>query len=195
DLRENTPLLGHAGGEQMVLVRQGAEIFAVAHQCTHYHGPLAEGLAADGNLRCPWHHACFDLRTGEALRAPAIDPLDTWEVTERDGKVFVGAKRASAAKKSRRSHNPAPNRIVILGGGAAGFAAAERLRRDGYQGSLTMLSDDAAPPIDRPNLSKDYLAGSAPEEWMPLKPDDFYAANDIDLRLGTAVAAIDRSAH
>jgi NADPH-dependent 2,4-dienoyl-CoA reductase/sulfur reductase-like enzyme/nitrite reductase/ring-hydroxylating ferredoxin subunit len=194
DLRENTPLLGHAGGEQMVLVRQGAEIFAVAHQCTHYHGPLADGVAADGNLRCPWHHACFDLRTGEALRAPAIDPLDTWEVTERGGKVFVGAKRAAAAKKARGPRNPVPDRIVILGGGAAGFAAAERLRRDGYQGSLTMLSDDAAPPIDRPNLSKDYLAGSAPEEWMPLKPDDFYAAQDIDLRLDTSVAAIDRGA-
>jgi NADPH-dependent 2,4-dienoyl-CoA reductase/sulfur reductase-like enzyme/nitrite reductase/ring-hydroxylating ferredoxin subunit len=193
-LKENVPLLGHAGGEQMVLVRQGASFFAVAHQCTHYHGPLAEGVAADGTLRCPWHHACFDLRTGEALRAPAIDPLDTWEVTERDGKIFVGAKRAAAAKKSRGPRNPVPDRIVILGGGAAGFAAAERLRRDGYQGSLTMLSDDAAPPIDRPNLSKDYLAGSAPEEWMPLKPDDFYAAQDIDLRLGTSVAAIDRSA-
>lgn len=83
---------------------------------------------------------------------------------------------------------------MILGGGAAGFAAAERLRRDGYQGELTMLSDDAAPPIDRPNLSKDYLAGSAPEEWMPLRPDDFYAAKGIDLRLGVSVAAIDRGA-
>src|SRR3569833_179068 len=108
-LKENAPLLGHAGGEQMVLVRQGAEVFAVAHQCTHYHGPLAEGLAADGNLRCPWHHACFDLRTGEALRAPAIDPLETWDVVERDGYVFGGAKRAAAAKKSRGPHNPSPD--------------------------------------------------------------------------------------
>ena len=91
DLAENMPLLGHAGGEQVVLVRQGEEIFAVAHQCTHYHGPLVEGLAAGGTLRCPWHHACFDLRTGEALRAPAIEPLDTWEATTRDGIAFVGA--------------------------------------------------------------------------------------------------------
>jgi len=192
DLAENMPLLGHAGGEQVVLVRQGAECFAIAHQCTHYHGPLAEGLAADGHLRCPWHHACFDLRTGEASRAPAIDPLDTWEVTERGGKVFVGAKRAPRPAKAPRK--TIPGRIAILGGGAAGFAAAEQLRRDGYQGDLTMLSGEAAPPIDRPNLSKDYLAGSAPEEWMPLRPDDFYAANGIDLRLNTSVAAIDRDA-
>jgi len=195
DLTENTPLLGHAGGEQMVLVRQGAECFAVAHQCTHYHGPLADGVAAEGYVRCPWHHACFDIRTGEAVRAPAIDPLDTWDVTVRDGKVFVGAKRAPRpAKTPRAPRKEMPGKIVILGGGAAGFAAAEQLRRDGYQGELTMLSDDDAPPIDRPNLSKDYLAGSAPEEWMPLRPDDFYATKGIDLRLNTSVAAIDRDA-
>jgi NADPH-dependent 2,4-dienoyl-CoA reductase/sulfur reductase-like enzyme/nitrite reductase/ring-hydroxylating ferredoxin subunit len=192
DLTENMPLLGHAGGEQMVLVRQGAEVFALAHQCTHYHGPLADGLAADGTLRCPWHHACFDLRTGEASRAPAIDPLDTWDVAVRDGKAFVGAKRAPRPAKAPRK--TAPGRIVILGGGAAGFAAAEQMRRDGYQGELTMLSSETSPPIDRPNLSKDYLAGSAPEEWMPLRPDDFYAAKGIDLRLGTSVATIDRDA-
>ncbi len=192
DLSENTPFLGHAGGEQMILVRQGAEVFALAHQCTHYHGPLAEGLVAEGGLRCPWHHACFDLRTGEALRAPAIDPLDIWEVTTRDGKAFVGAKRASRPAKAPRK--ALPDRIVILGGGAAGFAAAEQLRRDGYQGELTMLSGETAPPIDRPNLSKDYLAGTAPEEWMPLRPDNFYADKGIDLRLGASVAAIDRGA-
>jgi len=103
DLTENTPLLGHAGGEQMVLVRQGAECFAVAHQCTHYHGPLADGVAAEGYVRCPWHHACFDIRTGEAVRAPAIDPLDTWDVTVRGGKVFVGAKRAPRPAKTPRA--------------------------------------------------------------------------------------------
>jgi NADPH-dependent 2,4-dienoyl-CoA reductase/sulfur reductase-like enzyme len=81
--------------------------------------------------------------------------------------------------------------IVIIGGGAAGFAAAEMLRREGYAGELVMLSHDDAAPCDRPNLSKDYLAGKIPEEWLPLRPDNFYSDNGIDLRLSTEVGAID----
>ncbi len=80
---------------------------------------------------------------------------------------------------------------MIIGGGAAGFAAAEMLRRQHFQGSIVMLSDDDAAPVDRPNLSKDYLAGNAPEEWVPLRGDDFYAEQNIDLRLRTTVTEID----
>jgi NADPH-dependent 2,4-dienoyl-CoA reductase/sulfur reductase-like enzyme len=84
-----------------------------------------------------------------------------------------------------------PDRIVIVGGGAAGFAAAEMLRRQDYKGSIVMLSNDDAAPVDRPNLSKDYLAGNAPEEWIPLRGDDFYADNAIELRLKANVVALD----
>ena len=161
--------------------------------CTHYPGPLADGLVVDGAVRCPWHHACFDLRTGEALRAPALSPVDCWSVEQRDGKAFVREKRARPA--ARRAVSGAPNRIVIVGGGAAGFAAAEMLRRQAYEGEIVMLSSDDAPPVDRPNLSKDYLAGSAPEEWLPLRDAGFYSENAIDLRLKTTVAAIDVGSH
>ena len=195
DLADGAMLLGHAGGEQVLLVRQGAEVFAVGHQCTHYHGSLADGLAEGGTVRCPLHHACFDLRTGEALRTPAVDPIDCWNVEQRGGRIFVGEKRAPAPRPSRgKGTGNAPERIVIAGGGAAGFAAAERLRREQFQGSIVMLSGEDAPPIDRPNLSKDYLAGNAPEEWMPLRPDDFYRDKGIDLKLNANVAAIDRAA-
>ncbi|MGZ5922553.1 MAG: FAD-dependent oxidoreductase [Rhizomicrobium sp.] len=195
DLADGAMLLGHAGGEQVLLVRQGAEVFAVGHQCTHYHGALADGLAGGGTVRCPLHHACFDLRTGEALRTPALDPIDCWKVETRGGKIFVGEKRVPAPRLSHgRNTGNAPERIVIIGGGAAGLTAAERLRREHFQGSIVMLSSEDAPPIDRPNLSKDYLAGNAPEEWMPLRPDNFYADKGIDLRLNANVATIDRSA-
>ena len=88
----------------------------------------------------------------------------------------------------------APGKIVIVGGGAAGFAAAEMLRRQDYRGSIVMLSNEAAAPVDRPNLSKDYLAGSAPEDWLPLRPESFYTEAKIDLRLNTEVTSIDTKA-
>jgi NADPH-dependent 2,4-dienoyl-CoA reductase/sulfur reductase-like enzyme len=88
----------------------------------------------------------------------------------------------------------APGKIVIVGGGAAGFAAADMLRRQKFCGSIVMLSTDFAPPVDRPNLSKDYLAGSAPEDWLPLRPDSFYAEAGIDLQLKSNVTSIDTKA-
>src|SRR6185312_12602439 len=185
-------LTGHVGGDEVLLVRRGEEIFAIAPHCTHYHGPLAEGLVVDGTVRCPWHHACFDLRTGDAIRAPAFNALDVWQVEQRDGRVFVGKKRERPAVKVAKPDHPA--KVVIVGGGAAGFAAAEMLRRQDYRGGIVMLSNEAAAPVDRPNLSKDYLAGSAPEDWLPLRPDDFYTAAKIDLRLNTEVTSIDVNA-
>jgi nitrite reductase/ring-hydroxylating ferredoxin subunit len=188
-LDEKGMLAGHVGEDEVLLVMHDKEIFAVSALCTHYHGPLAEGLVVDGTVRCPWHHACFDLKSGEALRAPAFDSLDCWKVEERDGKIFVREKLPKAKMKAPGA-DKAPRKIVIAGGGAAGFAAAEMLRRHGYQGEIVMVSDDAAPPVDRPNLSKDYLAGSAPEEWVPLRSDSFYTENGIDLRLKTSIGAV-----
>jgi apoptosis-inducing factor 3 len=192
-LADGDMLVGHVGGEDILLARRGDEIFAVGAHCTHYHGPLAEGLLVDGTVRCPWHHARFDLSTGEAIGAPAFDALSCWEVEQRDGKIFVRRKKEASQKPRTRPGSPTPESIVIVGGGAAGFAAAEMLRRQAYPGAITMLSNDAAPPVDRPNLSKDYLAGTASPDWVPLRPESFYSENAIDLRLNTTVEAIDLS--
>ena len=193
ELPDGAKLAGHVGEEPVLLVCRGAKVFAVGAQCTHYNGPLAEGLIVDDTVRCPWHHACFDLRTGEALRAPALSPISTWRVEQRDGKIFVREKNTHAEKKPR-SKRDEPSKVVIVGGGAAGFAAAEMLRRQKYEGGIVMLSSDDAAPIDRPNLSKDYLAGSAQDDWLPLRDAKFYSDNAIDLRLKTTVAAIDARA-
>jgi NADPH-dependent 2,4-dienoyl-CoA reductase/sulfur reductase-like enzyme/nitrite reductase/ring-hydroxylating ferredoxin subunit len=186
-------LLGHVGDQDVLLLRSGAELFAIDAHCSHYHGPLSEGLVVGDSIRCPWHHACFDLRTGEAARAPALTPLAVWQVEHEGDRIFVRQKREQPKPRGKGPVD-APGQIVIVGGGAAGFAAAEMLRRQEFRGSIVMLSSDTAPPVDRPNLSKDYLAGSAPEDWLPLRPDGFYAEADIDLRLNVEVTSIDTKA-
>lgn len=193
-LADDAMLRGHVGDEPVLLARRGDEYFAVGATCTHYNGPLAEGLLVDDTVRCPWHHACFSLRTGEALHAPALAPIACWTVEQRDAKVYVRKIEERAPQIRVPSGTGEPRRIVIIGGGAAGFAAAEMLRRERYDGSIAMLSDDDAPPVDRPNLSKDYLAGTAPEEWVPLRDDAFYADQRIDLRLKCNVVAVDAGA-
>ncbi|TAM34785.1 MAG: pyridine nucleotide-disulfide oxidoreductase [Burkholderiaceae bacterium] len=190
-IAENGMLLGHAQGEAVILARRGNELFAVGATCTHYGAPLVDGLLVGDTVRCPWHHACFSLRTGEVLRTPALSPIACWRVERRGGTVYVTAKQGNAPDHPAPAALGLPESIVIIGGGAAGEAAAVTLRREGYTGPVTLLSADAAPPCDRPNLSKNFLAGTAPADWLPLRSPEFFAENHIDLRLNTRVASID----
>jgi apoptosis-inducing factor 3 len=187
DLRDGSMVLGQAVGEDIVLARRGDEFFAVGFHCTHYGGPLGEGLMVDDTVRCPWHHACFSLRTGEALRAPALDPIQCWRVERQGDKIFVREKLTPTAKSVANG----PKSVVIVGGGAAGLAAADMLRREGYDGPVTLVSADDSPPVDRPNLSKDYLAGKAQEDWIPLRSSDYYRDRKIDLLLHSRVTSLD----
>src|SRR5262244_4198060 len=160
EISDGGMLAGQVGGEAVLLARRGNELFAVSSTCTHYGGPLAEGLMVGDTVRCPWHHACFSLRTGEAVAAPAFNPMSCWRVEKRNDTVFVRDKIEPAGKRKAQRPSAKPERMVIVGGGAAGFAAAEMLRREGFDGDLTLISSDDAAPYDRPNCSKDYLAGN-----------------------------------
>jgi apoptosis-inducing factor 3 len=167
------------------------------HACSHYGGPLAEGLIVDDTVRCPWHHACFSLRSGEAVGAPAFNPVPCWRVQKRDGKVYVHEKVKSAGESrsgKMQSTGGKPQRVVIVGGGAAGFAATEMLRREGFAGSLILLSADDAAPYDRTSCSKDYLAGNATESSVPLTRPKFYEEQSIEVQLGVTVTGIDAKA-
>jgi 3-phenylpropionate/trans-cinnamate dioxygenase ferredoxin reductase subunit len=191
-------LLGHAFGEPVLLARHGASIFAVGATCTHYGAPLCDGLLVGDTVRCPWHHACFDLRTGEALRAPALRPLSSWEVVRRLDRVFV-ARRRDVRLPNRGDSGQGTARplssIVIVGAGAAGTSAAMTLRREGYDGRVTLIGGESSAPYDRPSLSKDFLAGSAPEEWLPLHDLSEYESLGIRLVLGAEVTRLDASSH
>jgi len=177
-LAEGQMLVGHANGEAVLLARSAERVFAVGAHCTHYGAPLVDGLLVGDTVRCPYHHACFSLTTGDALRAPARDPVACYDVERRAGKLYVLGKRATATAPAIASAGP--NSIVIVGAGAAGNSAAEKLRREGYAGKLTLVGSEGSLPVDRPNLSKDYLAGSAPEEWIPLRSEDFYREQRIE---------------
>ena len=198
-LPDDAPLLGHAGGEPVMLVRRGDDVLAIGATCTHYSGSLAGGLVVGDRLVCPLHHACFDLRSGEAS-APAFLPVSCWVVERRGEDLFVTGKRSPIRRAAPASQEGQvlPRNVVLLGGGAAAHAAAETLRREGHEGGITIVTADDSAPYDRTNVSKDYLAGTAPEEWMPMRPPDFYAAEKIDLRLASRATAIDtarRSVH
>jgi len=225
DLPDGGKILGTVGEDEVIVLRRGDALFACGAYCTHYHGALMDGLATDETLRCPLHHACFSIRTGEALRAPALDPIQCWRVERVGDTIFVREKRppplaasesvsapavkpagasgsapaggppvstgASAPARGAAAGQSGLRSVIIVGGGAAGLAAAEMLRREGYAGELTLISADDSPPCDRPNLSKDFLAGTAPEEWMPLRPPEFYTQQHINLLLNTRVSSLE----
>lgn len=186
-------LEGKVGDEEAILTRRGSEFVVIGAHCTHYGGPLTKGLIVGDEIRCPLHHACFSLKTGEALRTPAFDPIPCWRVEQVGDTLFVREKLLPPAPKvpSPAEAQAYPESIVIVGGGGAALAAAVTLRREGYQGPLTMLSADNDPPCDRPNLSKDYLSGNAPDDWMPLRPADFFTDQKIKLILNSRVVSLD----
>ncbi|MGH7284245.1 MAG: FAD-dependent oxidoreductase, partial [Polyangiaceae bacterium] len=187
-LKDGEPSLGHANGEAVVLVKRGEAVHAIGATCTHYSGPLAEGLVVGDTIHCPWHHACFSLKTGEAIGGPALNDIACFDVVREKDLVRVAGKKRGG---DRPTVLRAPSSVVVVGAGPAGAAAVEALRRLGYTGKITLVGDEQPGPVDRPNLSKDFLAGTAPEEWIPLRDAAFYAEKKVDFVIGDAVASID----
>ena len=206
-VRPGELVAGHAFGEPVLLAHVEPNWFAVGAKCTHYGAPLVDGLLVGESIRCPWHHACFDLRNGAASCGPALADLPSYLVTVENNTVRVTGRKDSGrlrgeVHRPRGSRMPekvlfeqepasGPPSVVIIGASAAGVGCAEMLRREGYRGPITMIDSDPDAPYDRPNLSKDYLAGNAPEEWLPLHPREFYAAQHIEIRAGVEAKSLD----
>ena len=190
-LAPGKPFVGHAGGENVLVVRVGDDVLAISASCTHYGAPLEEGLVDGDTIRCPWHHACFSLRTGRAIGAPALADASCFETRRDGGLVKVHAKPKTPPPSDKKI--VAPRSVVIVGGGAAGTACVEMLRKEGYSGPITLVGTET--PVDRPNLSKDYLAGKAEAAWMPLGTKEHWE-NELRVELATSAAtAIDTDLH
>jgi len=201
---------GHAFGELVLLAHVEPNWFAVGGKCTHYGAPLHEGILVSETIRCPWHHACFELHNGAASRAPALNDLPSYDVAVENDIVRVTRKcdpghLKGEGHRARGSRAPdhvlfeeipvsGPKSVVIIGAGAAGNACAEMLRREAYRGPVTLIDPDPEAPYNRPNLSKDYLAGNAPEEWLPLHPKEFYETQRIEFVSGVEAAKLDLNA-
>ena len=192
-LPEGGLLAGRVGDDAVLLARVGGQCFAVGASCTHYGGPLADGILVGETILCPWHHSAFCLSTGVAEGPPAIDPIPCWRVEESLGRVRVFERLGPPTPAKTSTGGAVPSSMVIVGAGAAGVIAADTMRREGYDGPITIIDGDADAPVDRPNLSKDYLAGNAPEEWMPMRPAEYFSDRTIELRRGRRVTQLDIS--
>jgi 3-phenylpropionate/trans-cinnamate dioxygenase ferredoxin reductase subunit len=191
-LPEGGMLAGRVGDTAVLLARVGGRCFAIGATCSHYGGPLAEGLLVGETVRCPWHHTAFRLHDGSVERPPALDALPCWRVEEVGGVARVVGDMAKPTATPRASAGAAPTpTMAIVGAGAAGIAAANTLRREGHRGRIVMVDADRDAPVDRPNLSKDYLAGTAEESWVTLRSPDFFREADIELVRGRRVERLD----
>ena len=184
-------LAGWIGDRKALLIREGEIVRAIGGSCSHLGAPLAEGLVAAGGIRCPWHHACFDVATGRASKAPAFDPLPTWPVSVEAGRVRVTTREPNPPTVPAVVAAAGP--FVVIGGGAAGYAAALALKTAAPSAVCTLASEDDHAPYDRTLLTKDYLDGKFGEDHLPISQQDL-AALGVDLRLSTTVTRIDRSA-
>lgn len=191
ELKQGHPLEGKVGDEDVVVFKVKDKVFAIGAHCSHYGAPLASGLVVGNTVRCPWHHAVFDLETGHAVGAPAFSSVGCYPV-KVEGEHFRVLPKEEKESASSPVGVQGPESVVILGAGAAAAAAAELLRKEGYGGSITMVGEEEAGPVDRPNLSKDYLAGEAQEEWIPLGGDDHWRSLEVEVHSGEKVVEIER---
>ncbi len=181
DLKQGIPRVVEVEGEEILLILRNGEVQACGNKCTHYGGPLSEGFWEGDQVTCPWHFARFNIRNGKMVTPPALDDLPRYQLKVEKGEVLIGKKEKSAIPKSKGKDS---RTVLVLGAGAAGNAAAETLRREGFAGQIQMVTAEQDLPYDRPNLSKSFLAGKAKPSWLPLRSEKFYADHKIEVLKG-----------
>jgi len=197
DLKDGEMKQVAAGETNILLARVAGNYTAVGATCPHYGAPLVEGALSGASVICPWHHACFNITTGDIEEPPALDALARYDVKIRDGRVLVSVPEAAPDRRTPplKGRDPEDDRLfLIIGGGAAGYMAAQTLREDGFRGRIRMITREDRLPYDRPNLSKDYLHGHAEPEWMSLRDGEFFAEHDIEVERSREVTRVEAAA-
>ncbi|XP_078492604.1 apoptosis-inducing factor 3-like [Ciona intestinalis] len=172
------------GDGKALLVRHQGEYSAIGHKCTHYGAPLVKGALRDGRVRCPWHGACFNAKTGDIEDFPGLDCVPKHDIVIQDGdKVVIRACKSALETHKRykpmvQTQNEDGPHVVIVGGGPASVTCAETLRQKSFMGKITILSADPYLPYDRTKLSK---AMDIKPEAIFLRPQEFYDAVNIKI--------------
>lgn len=195
DLRDGEMKEVSVDERRILLARVGDNFHAVSATCPHYGGPLAEGVLCGTRIICPWHHAAFNVVNGDLEDPPALDSLIRYDLRVQEDRILLSLPEDAEDRRLpplvRRDATVDSRQFVIIGAGAAGYAAAQTLREEGFRGNVVMITREDRAPYDRPNLSKDYLHGHAEPEWMPLRGEDFYKEREIDLVLNREVTRVD----
>ncbi|ESO97239.1 hypothetical protein LOTGIDRAFT_214061 [Lottia gigantea] len=179
-------------GNKILLVQECEQYYAVGGKCSHYGAPLANGSLCKGVVRCPWHGACFDVKTGDIEDFPGLDSLPTYQVVVKSGKIYLkdGGNLASTKRVKSMCRQNADNRktFILIGGGPASVVCSETLRQEGFTGRIVIISKEPTLPYDRPKLSK---AMDSKPEAIALRNEEFYKNYDIEIKKGHEVVSVD----
>lgn len=172
----------------ILITRDDNSYHAFDGKCPHAGADLGTGLRCGNRVVCPWHHATFDSRDGHLLEPVATEGLTQYKLTDNGDTLSIHTH-------DEMDHSVVKDKLVqthtlIIGGGAAGFMTAHHLRQLGYGGKITLISQEASAPYNRPLLSKAFLAGKMAEDKLLLGGADWAHNNNIELRLGQTVSQI-----
>lgn len=190
DYREGK-LYGVEHGDKLILVTKTQKGLCVCGgECPHYGAPLHEGHLEGKTLTCPWHNARFDVESGKVLDPPALDDLETYQVEGNDGKDELSVT-GKTEPQIPRPGTLSEKRFILVGAGASANAAAEALRREGFDGHITLITSEKDKPYDRTIISKGLISGAMPEKLLPLRGDKFYKELKIDVKTDLTVTEVD----
>ncbi|XP_033905209.3 apoptosis-inducing factor 3-like isoform X2 [Acipenser ruthenus] len=185
DLKDGEMREVEVGSHKVLLVRSEGGYSAVGNLCTHYGATLSKGALSGSRVRCPWHGACFNIKTGDIEEYPGLDSLPCHKVKIENSKVFVSINKKDLEKTRRVKEMGCrvagdSSTVLIIGGGPAALVCAETLRQGSYGGRIIMATKEELPPYDRTKLSK---AMNVKADSILLRQLDFYQSCDIEVWL------------